>query len=172
VATVRSRDGTTLAFDRTGAGPAVILVGGAIQYRAFDPSSARLAELLAERFTALRYDRRGRGDSGDTPPDATEREVEDVAALIGAAGGAAMVFGMSSGCALVLDAAQRGLGISRVALYELLGSGKADAGFDGSGMSVARLAILPGLTHYTIFSSPALASTVTPFLDAPTRTAA
>ena len=59
-----------------------------------------------------------------------------------------------------------------IAFYELLGGGKADAGFDGSRMSVARLAILPGLTHYTIFSSPALASAVTPFLDAPTPTAA
>ena len=118
MATVNSLDGTTIAFDRIGTGPAVVLVGGAIQYRAFDPSSARLAQLLAERFTVFHYDRRGRGASGDTQPYAPEREIEDLAALIEAAGGTAMVFGMSSGCGLVLDAAQRGLGISRIALYE------------------------------------------------------
>ena len=116
--TTRSSDGTTIAFDRSGEGPAVILVGGAFQHRAFDPAMAELAALLAPRFTVLHYDRRGRGDSGDTPPYAVEREVEDIAALVEAAGGSASLFGSSSGAALALDAARSGLPILRLALYE------------------------------------------------------
>src|SRR5438046_1107773 len=100
-----SQDGTSIAFDRAGTGPALILVGGAFQYRAFDPRTAHLAALLAARFTTFHYDRRGRGDSGDTLPYTVEREVEDIAALIAAAGGTAFVFGMSSGAVLALDAA-------------------------------------------------------------------
>ena len=72
--TVRSQDGTTIAFDRTGEGPPVILVGGAFQHRAIDASVAQLAALLAPHFTVFRYDRRGRGDSSDTPPYAVERD--------------------------------------------------------------------------------------------------
>ena len=116
---VRSKDGTTIAFDRSGQGPAVILVGGAFQYRAIDPPTAQLAALLAEQFTVLRYDRRGRGDSGDTPPYAMEREIEDLDALIKEAGGSACVFGMSSGGALALGAAAQGLAISKLAVYEV-----------------------------------------------------
>src|SRR5437016_1477690 len=116
--TVRSEDGTTIAFDRSGAGPALILVGGALQQRAIDPRTAHLAELLAPHFTVFHYDRRGRGDSGDTQPYAVEREVDDLAALIKEAGGSAFVFGMSSGAALALEAARRGLAISKLALYE------------------------------------------------------
>ena len=116
--TVRSKDGTTIAFDRSGEGPAVILVGGAIQYRAIDANTARLAELLAPRFTVYHYDRRGRGDSGDTPPYAVEREIEDVDALIQAAGGSASLFGMSSGAVLSLEAADRGLAVTKLAMYE------------------------------------------------------
>lgn len=116
--TVRAKDGTTIAFDRVGAGPALILVGGALQYRAIDPRTAHLADLLAPHFTVFHYDRRGRGDSGDTPPYAVEREVEDLGALIDAAGGSAFVFGMSSGAALALEAAKRGLAITKLALYE------------------------------------------------------
>jgi len=90
-----SNDGTVIASDRSGQGPAVILVGGAFQYRAIDPPTAQLAALLAQHFTVFHYDRRGRGESGDTQPYAVEREVEDLEALIHEAGGSAFVFGMS-----------------------------------------------------------------------------
>jgi len=115
---VTSNDGTAIAFDRFGAGPAVILVGGAFQHRAIDQQTARLAELLGREFTVFHYDRRGRGDSGDTLPYAVEREVEDIAALVDAAGGRAHVFGMSSGGALGLAAAASGLPITKLAVYE------------------------------------------------------
>ena len=116
--TVTSKDGTTIAFDRSGEGPAIILVGGALQHRAIDPSTARLAELLSPNFTVYHYDRRGRGDSGDTAPYAVEREVEDIDALIQEAGGSAHLFGMSSGAVLALHAAAAGLDITKLALYE------------------------------------------------------
>jgi pimeloyl-ACP methyl ester carboxylesterase len=89
--TVTSRDGTGIAFDRFGEGPAVILVGGALHHRAFDPRPAELAAILAERFSVFNYDRRGRGDSGDTPSYAVERELEDLDALIEEAGGSAFL---------------------------------------------------------------------------------
>jgi pimeloyl-ACP methyl ester carboxylesterase len=111
---VTSKDGTTIAFDQSGQGPAVILVGGALS----DRSAGRpLAALLAPHFSVFGYDRRGRGDSGDTAPYAVEREVEDIEALIEEAGGSASVFGMSSGAVLALEAARR-LPIARLALYE------------------------------------------------------
>ncbi len=116
--TATSRDGTTIAFDRSGEGSPIILVGGAFQQRK-DQLMEPLAALLAPHFTVINYDRRGRGDSGDTLPYAVEREVEDIAALITAAGGSACVFGMSSGGALALEAAARGLPISKLALYEV-----------------------------------------------------
>jgi hypothetical protein len=115
--TVTSADGTTIAYERHGQGPAVVFVDGALSVRG---GKADLDELLAPRFTTLRYDRRGRGDSGDTQPYAPEREVEDLAAVIGAAGGTAALYGHSSGCALVLDAAIA-LGpdaVPKIALYE------------------------------------------------------
>lgn len=115
---VRSDDGTIIAFDQLGEGPAVILVGGAFQYRAIDPRTARLAEMLSEHFTVFHYDRRGRGESGDTTPYTVEREIEDLAALITEAGGSASVFGMSSGAALALEAARGTLAITKLALYE------------------------------------------------------
>ncbi|HZD56201.1 MAG TPA: alpha/beta hydrolase [Anaerolineales bacterium] len=115
---VTSKDGTSIAFDQSGKGPAIILVGGAFQHRAIDPQTAQLAALLAQHFTVFHYDRRGRGDSGDTQPYAIEREIEDLEALIKAAGGSACVFGMSSGGALALEAAARGLAITKLALYE------------------------------------------------------
>jgi pimeloyl-ACP methyl ester carboxylesterase len=115
---VFSQDGTVIAFDRSGKGPAVILVGGAFQYRAIDPRTAQLAALLAQHFTVFHYDRRGRGDSLDTQPYAVEREVEDLNALIKEAGGQAATFGMSSGGVLTLEAAKRGLAITKLALYE------------------------------------------------------
>lgn len=115
--TAISKDGTRIAFDRFGEGPALILVSGALSFRAITPVAAQLAALLPQ-FTVYHYDRRGRGDSGDTPPYAVEREVEDLAAVITAAGGSAFVYGMSSGAVLALEAANRGLAITRLALYE------------------------------------------------------
>ncbi len=116
--TVTSKDGTKIAFDKVGSGPAVILVSGATAYRAFDPFMAQLAELLGTHFTVYNYDRRGRGDSGDTRPFAKEREIEDLQALIEDAGGKAMVFGISSGAVLTLDAAAANPDITRLVVYE------------------------------------------------------
>jgi pimeloyl-ACP methyl ester carboxylesterase len=125
---IHSKDGTVIAFDQSGEGPAVILVGGAFQHRAIDPKTARLSALLAQQFTVLHYDRRGRGDSGDTLPYAIEREIEDLEALIKEAGGSAYVFGKSSGAVLTLHAAARGLNIKKMALYEApFNSGDDDA---------------------------------------------
>src|SRR6266487_2902602 len=98
---VRSSDGTSIAFDRSGQGPALILVAGATATRA---AEAAISAHLAPRFTVFAYDRRGRGDSGDTPPYAVEREVEDLEALVNEAGGAAFVWGQSSGAMLALEA--------------------------------------------------------------------
>jgi pimeloyl-ACP methyl ester carboxylesterase len=116
VATARSRDGTSIAFERTGVGPPAIFVGGAFQRRS-DQGMVELAALLAPHLTVFNYDRRGRGDSGDTGPYAVEREIEDIEALIAEAGGSAYVFGMSSGAVLALEAA-RSLPITRLAIYE------------------------------------------------------
>lgn len=116
--TVTSKDGTAIAFDKSGQGPVLILVGGAFQYRAFDQRTTQLAALLAPHFTVFHYDRRGRGDSGDTQPYAVQREIEDLDALIDAAGGSAFVFGNSSGAVLALDAAADGLAITKLALFE------------------------------------------------------
>ncbi|MEH0546994.1 alpha/beta hydrolase [Streptomyces sp. B21-105] len=110
-----SRDGTELAYSRAGQGPALILVSGAMSTGG---TVAPLAGLLADRFTVLWYDRRGRGESGDTAPYAVEREVEDLGALVEAAGGEAALYGVSSGGALVLEAAAAGLPVRRVAVYE------------------------------------------------------
>ena len=114
---VRSRDGTTIAYDRLGAGPPVILVDGAFCSRAFGPMP-KLAPHLARDFTVFAYDRRGRGDSGDTTPYAVEREIDDLEALIREAGGSAFVYAISSGAALALEAAASGLCIKKLALYE------------------------------------------------------
>lgn len=114
--TVTSRDGTRIAFDRWGQGPAVILVGGALSDRT---GGAELARLLAARHTVYSYDRRGRGGSGDTKPYAVQREVEDLEALIDHAGGAAHVYGKSSGASLALQAAAAlGGKVRKLALYE------------------------------------------------------
>jgi pimeloyl-ACP methyl ester carboxylesterase len=114
---VVSRDGTSIAYDRSGDGPPVILVDGAMCSRAMGPMP-KLAARLAEHFTVIHYDRRGRGDSGDTKPYAVDREIEDLDALIKVAGGSTHVYGISSGAALALEAAHRGLAIKRLALYE------------------------------------------------------
>lgn len=115
--TVLSKDGTAIAYQRFGSGPAVILVDGALCSRAFGPMP-KLAPLLAERFTVFVYDRRGRGDSGDSPTYAKQREIEDIAALVAEAGGEAAAVGLSSGAALALEAAAAGVPIRRLALYE------------------------------------------------------
>src|SRR5215213_1915998 len=101
---VISKDGTPIAFDKTGQGPAVILVAGAFSYRKY-VGSLELAELLSKNFTVYNYDRRGRGDSGDTRPYAIEREIEDLEALIKEAGGSTYLWGLSSGAVLALKAA-------------------------------------------------------------------
>jgi pimeloyl-ACP methyl ester carboxylesterase len=104
VNTVASKDGTQIAFERTGSGPVLILVNGALSDRT---SGRRLATALAPKFTVIGYDRRGRGESGDTPPYAPEREVEDLEAVIDHAGGKAFLFGTSSGAALALETSIR-----------------------------------------------------------------
>jgi pimeloyl-ACP methyl ester carboxylesterase len=114
---VTSRDGTLIAFERVGAGPALILVDAAGNYRDFRPLRAPVERLAAD-FTVHVYDRRGRGASTDTLPYAIEREVEDLDALIAEAGGSASVYAMSSGCLLALHAAAGGLAIPRLALFE------------------------------------------------------
>jgi pimeloyl-ACP methyl ester carboxylesterase len=114
---VRSKDGTMIAYERSGSGPALILVDGALCSRTFGPSAA-LAKLLAQHFTVFTYDRRGRGDSGDTQPYAPAREIEDIAALIDEAGGSASLVGLSSGGALTLAAAASGLPIDKAVAYE------------------------------------------------------
>ncbi len=123
----RSADGTTIAFEAIGRGAPIVLVGGALADRAAPASGKPLAAMLAHRFTVFSYDRRGRGDSGDTAAWAIAREIEDLAAMIAAAGGAASVFGHSSGGLLALDAAAQGLAIPRLAVYEppVLDAGRA-----------------------------------------------
>jgi len=114
---VQSEDGTSIAFEYAGAGPGLILIEAAGHYRAFS-SFGTLARLLRSKFTVFRYDRRGRGDSGDTPPYAVHREIEDLSALIAEAGGSAYVYGFSSGALLALHAAAAGLDIPRLAVLE------------------------------------------------------
>jgi pimeloyl-ACP methyl ester carboxylesterase len=116
--TVTSKDGTRIAYDRLGSGPPVILVGGALAYRKFKKME-ELATLLAERCTVINYDRRGRGDSTEVKPFALEREIEDIAALIQAAGGSASLWGWSSGGALAMRAADAGIGVERLSVYEV-----------------------------------------------------
>jgi pimeloyl-ACP methyl ester carboxylesterase len=117
--TIVSQDGTTIAFDCYGSGPPVVLVGGAFQYRAFDKRTTKLAKLLSSDFCVYHYDRRGRGDSGNTLPYGMEREIEDLEALLAHAGGSVNVFGMSSGGALALETAKRSTNIRKLALYEV-----------------------------------------------------
>jgi pimeloyl-ACP methyl ester carboxylesterase len=113
--TAVSADGTALAYDRYGDGPPVIMAAGAFNTRT---TTEPLARALADGFTVLNYDRRGRGDSGDSAPYAVDREIEDIGALIAAAGGSASVFGYSSGAILALKAAASGLAITHLVLYE------------------------------------------------------
>ncbi|MEV5030345.1 alpha/beta fold hydrolase [Paenibacillus sp. LPE1-1-1.1] len=112
-----SKDGTKIAYDKSGQGPALLLVTGAFSYRKF-PGQVQLAQLLSEHFTVYNYDRRGRGDSGDTQPYDIAREIEDLQALIDEAGGTANVWGLSSGAVLALQAAASGVNIQKLALHE------------------------------------------------------
>src|SRR6266567_1477408 len=113
---VTSKDGTRIAYDKTGDGPAVLIVLGALNKRT---SGTKLAKLLAARFTAVSYDRRGRGDSSDSASYAPEREVEDIAALIDAVGEPVCLYGHSSGAALAISAAVKlRKEVKRLAIYE------------------------------------------------------
>jgi pimeloyl-ACP methyl ester carboxylesterase len=112
---VQSKDGTTIAFDQLGEGAPLLLVAGASCDRSID---APIAEELARHFTVLNYDRRGRGDSGDTLPFAVECEIEDIDVLLAAAGGSATVVGLSSGAALAAEAAAAGLPIDKLVMWE------------------------------------------------------
>ncbi|GHO87107.1 alpha/beta fold hydrolase [Dictyobacter formicarum] len=116
--TVTSKDGTKIAYDKEGEGPTVLLVDGALCTRSTG-SKPELVKLLAAHFTVYSYDRRGRGDSEDTKPYAVEREIEDTEALIDAAGGAAYLYGHSSGAALAMETAIRlGKKVKKLAMYE------------------------------------------------------
>jgi pimeloyl-ACP methyl ester carboxylesterase len=124
---VTSKDGTQIVYDRQGTGPALLLVDGALCYRSFGPMPG-LAQLLAPHFTVYYYDRRGRGDSGDTKLYAVEHEVEDIEAVIDAAGGSAYMCGLSSGAALALEAAIKLDGkIKKLAMYEAPYAADAEA---------------------------------------------
>ena len=112
---IESADGTRIALDRSGSGPPLVIVLGAFCDRA---TSKPLAALLAPRYTVYEYDRRGRGDSGNGLPLSTEGEVQDLAAVVAAAGGPPFVYGHSSGGALALEAAARGVEMRRLAVYE------------------------------------------------------
>jgi pimeloyl-ACP methyl ester carboxylesterase len=113
--TATSADGTAIAYQRRGGGHPVVLIGGAFGVRS---TADALADVLAPHYTAVTYDRRGRGDSGDGDAYSVLHEVEDLAAVIDAAGGHAHVFGHSSGACLAVEASQRGVAIDRMALYE------------------------------------------------------
>jgi pimeloyl-ACP methyl ester carboxylesterase len=117
MSTVRSADGTTIAYTRAGQGPPLILVDGALCSRSFGPMP-KLAERLTSQFTVFTYDRRGRGDSGDTAPYEPDREVEDLEALAALAGEQVFVHGTSSGAALALEAAKHIRSIAKLAVYE------------------------------------------------------
>jgi pimeloyl-ACP methyl ester carboxylesterase len=112
---VISADGTRIAYDVRGSGDSLVLIGGLLCDRI---ALADLAEVLARERRVITYDRRGRGDSGDTPPYGVARELEDLGALIAAAGGAAAVYGHSSGAGLALNAAAHGLSVTRLVLHE------------------------------------------------------
>lgn len=120
--TVISKDGTRIAYDQWGEGPVVILVDGALQYRAFDQGMNQLADLLSPHFTIVHYDRRGRGDSTDNTDGlshALAREIEDVEAIIDEVGGSASLYGISSGAALAMEAAIALPGkVRKLAMYE------------------------------------------------------
>ncbi len=112
-----SKDGTLIAYDKSGTGPALILVDGAFAYRQ-NGNTRELVNLLKNDFTVYDYDRRGRGESGDTPPYTVDREIEDLNAIVEASGGTPFVCGFSSGCGLILRAVNRGQKFKKIVLYE------------------------------------------------------
>jgi pimeloyl-ACP methyl ester carboxylesterase len=114
----RSIDGTIIAYSTTGDGPPVVIVDGIMCSRGLGPSAALAKELAARGHTAITYDRRGRGESGNTAPWTPQREIEDIAALVHAAGGTAALLGISSGAVLALDAAAALPGVARVVAFE------------------------------------------------------
>ena len=119
---VTSKDGTKIAFDKVGSGPAVILVNGAMSFRAADPTLGQVAELLSKDFTVYNFDRRGRGestDASDVKSFTKEREIEDVQALIEHADGKAMLFGISSGGGVALETTAVTPGVPKVVVYEV-----------------------------------------------------
>jgi pimeloyl-ACP methyl ester carboxylesterase len=128
---ITSKDGTRIAYDRVGSGPAIILIAGAMQFRAFDPTTTAMAGLLAERcYSVINFDRRGRGETASSEPMTLGQTIDDIAALIEAAGGEAAVFGSSSGGAIALAAAAAGLPITGLVLWEVpLGD---EGGSDGA----------------------------------------
>jgi pimeloyl-ACP methyl ester carboxylesterase len=117
MSTLTSKDGTTIAYNKTGSGKPLIIVDGAFCSKDFGPAT-ELAPLLSKNYTVFTYDRRGRGESGDTKPYAVEKEIEDLSALINVAGGSAFVFGLSSGAILSLKAVASGLAVPKLALFE------------------------------------------------------
>jgi pimeloyl-ACP methyl ester carboxylesterase len=143
-----SNDGTSIAYDVAGSGPALVITGGAFNTR---QSPGELVGLLSPHFTVYTWDRRGRGDSGDTAPYAVELETEDLAAVIAAAGGSALAYGHSSGAILTLEAAMRGVAMTKIAVYEapyLAGNSEAMAGvqpaLDAGDPSLAALTFVRG----------------------------
>lgn len=117
---VASKDGTRIAYEQDGEGPAVILVAGAMQFRGFDPATVQLAkDVAAKGFTVVNYDRRGRGESTGAGSFTLQDEIDDLAALIDVAGGRAALFGSSSGGAISLAAAAAGLPVTKLALWEV-----------------------------------------------------
>jgi pimeloyl-ACP methyl ester carboxylesterase len=133
-ASVVSADGTRITYDRVGSGPPLVLVPGALGLRR-SPFVQPWVKALAEGFTVFNYDRRGRGDSGDTAPYAVPREIEDLAALSREAGGAPFVWGISSGAALALEAAAAGVPMAKLSVYEppyMVGdvAGRPDADYE------------------------------------------
>jgi pimeloyl-ACP methyl ester carboxylesterase len=118
MSTVTSKDGTAIGFDQRGAGSPLILIDGALCDRSTGPNGS-LAEALEQNFNVFRYDRRGRGESGNNLPVSVEREVDDIAAVMEAAGGSADLYGISSGGALALEAAKRVASVRKVAVYEI-----------------------------------------------------
>lgn len=114
---VISEDGTIIKYLKTGKGPVVILVDGAFCNKDFGPMP-KLASSLSEAFTVISYDRRARGESGDTKPYSIDREIQDIAALINIAGGSACLFGISSGAILCMMAVSKGLNVTRLAILE------------------------------------------------------
>ncbi len=127
VLTVLSPDGTALSVERIGTGPSLVLVDGAFCGRTFGPARA-LANELKDAFTVYFYDRRGRGDSGETKPYSTEREIEDLQAVLNEAGTSPYVYGISSGAALALEAAAAGVPMRRLVTYEAPYTGTQAAG--------------------------------------------